>query len=36
MALESAAWRKEAHRFYESHGWKPVALHFIKDLRGVE
>lgn len=32
MALESADWRTDAHRFYEAHGWTRIARHFEKDL----
>jgi GNAT superfamily N-acetyltransferase len=36
MALESANWREDAHRFYQSHGWQALAQHFVKDLRDTE
>jgi GNAT superfamily N-acetyltransferase len=36
MALESADWREAAHRFYEAHGWQPIAKHFTKDLADKE
>jgi len=32
LALESATWRQEAHRFYEREGWDYLAKAFIKDL----
>jgi len=32
MALESATWRKGAHRFYEREGWTQSALAFTKLL----
>jgi GNAT superfamily N-acetyltransferase len=30
LALESATWRKDAHRFYEREGWEHAAKAFIK------
>ena len=35
IALESANWRKDAHRFYEREGWSQVALAFTKVLDGT-
>lgn len=32
LALESATWRQDAHRFYEREGWEHVARAFTKDL----
>jgi GNAT superfamily N-acetyltransferase len=32
IALESATWRNDAHRFYEREGWDYRARAFIKDL----
>ena len=32
LALESATWREDAHRFYEREGWEHVAKAFTKDL----
>jgi GNAT superfamily N-acetyltransferase len=31
IALESATWREDAHRFYEREGWDHVAKAFSKD-----
>ena len=33
MALESANWRADAHRFYKREGWDGAAKAFIKNLR---
>lgn len=30
LALESAVWRKDAHRFYEREGWRQISLAFTK------
>ena len=30
IALESATWREDAHRFYEREGWEHAAKAFIK------
>ena len=32
ISLESATWRKDAHRFYEREGWEDAAKAFIKGL----
>jgi len=32
LALESAKWRKDAHRFYEREGWQTTSLAFTKLL----
>ena len=32
IALESATWRRDAHRFYEREGWEHAAKAFIKGL----
>jgi PhnO protein len=32
VTLESATWRKDAHRFYEREGWECRAKAFFKDL----
>jgi GNAT superfamily N-acetyltransferase len=32
MALESATWREDAHRFYEREGWEHKAKAFVKEL----
>jgi PhnO protein len=32
MTLESAAWRIDAHRFYEREGWRPSGLSFTTPL----
>ena len=32
IALESATWRRDAHRFYEREGWEDAAKAFIKGL----
>jgi GNAT superfamily N-acetyltransferase len=34
IALESATWRSDAHRFYEREGWDDAAKAFIKELSG--
>lgn len=34
IALESANWRTDAHRFYESLGWEQVAKAFTKSFTG--
>lgn len=33
LALESANWRRDAHRFYTQRGWEQTALAFTKELR---
>ena len=32
IALESATWREDAHRFYEREGWNHAAKAFVKGL----
>lgn len=35
MTLESATWRRDAHRFYEREGWNPTAHSFTKPLTDI-